>query len=191
MFSWFYFAHHPLCKNYSDEVLKINDYYFCRGCSEVYGTALFIILFSFFLEPIKTLNIFQFILIGILSIIPSFIGNIIHFKHRLIKDILRIILGLGLGIGVFSIIILPDIISKLSILLFMAIMYFIFKISRSNQESYLCPECTSFTDNACASYKRVFKTEGDYSRILSDYIQKRISLNKMAKFGFGNSHDEL
>ncbi|HKZ39523.1 MAG TPA: hypothetical protein VJ044_01095, partial [Candidatus Hodarchaeales archaeon] len=43
LFLPFWFSHHPLCRNYRKELLRVRGWYFCRGCTEVYSS-LFIAL---------------------------------------------------------------------------------------------------------------------------------------------------
>ena len=190
MFLWFFFSHHPLCKNYNKEILKIHGYYICKGCTEVYTASFLSVLFLVVFNPLKELNLIQIFLIGFLSIIPSLIGNFYHFKTRLVKDLIRITLGIGLGVGIFSFFAIPDLISKVEILIFMFIVYYVFKLTRSDQIGNLCPECSSFSPNACESFRKVFTAEGDYSRILSDYIQKKLTSSKFSEFGFKESIED-
>ena len=189
MFSWFSFSHHPLCKNFHSEVIPIKDIYLCKGCSEVYGFGFLTAIILFIINP--SMNFAQIFITLIISVIPSFIGNFIHFKKRIIKDAIRIILGFGLGIWISEVLIIPDFFEKFILKFIFVGIYILFKYSRSiqnvNSTLNLCSECHNFTENACPTYKKVFKTEGDYSRILSDYIQKKLTVNKMGRFGYHDS----
>ena len=194
MFAWFNFAHHPLCKNYNPEVFQINGMYFCKGCSEVYGSSFFVILFVAIFNPISYLTIDKLLIIAFITISPSLIGNFIHFKKRIVKDAIRIILGIGLGIGLSELVVVPDLVFKILIAIILLIFYYTFKFTHSrislNYHSNLCPDCKQFNDHACKPYKQVFATEGEYSRLLSDFIQKRLTINKIESLGFKKSMQE-
>ncbi len=188
MFAWFNFAHHPLCKNYKKEVITINGMYLCKGCTEVYSTGILTFLLVFLFNPLPPLNLVQLFLVGFIAVSPSILGNIIHFKHRIIKDIIRIMLGIGVGIALSEFLIIQDLVTKIGIVIIFLIIYYCFKFTRSKQiASYhndLCPDCTQFNEHACEPYKRVFVTEREYSRVLSDFIQKRLSANQLQGMGF-------
>ena len=190
MFAWFYFSHHPLCKNYRHEVINVNGLYLCKGCTEVYGSSLFIILLVALFNPFHYLNILQLLIIAILAVLPSVIGNIIHFKKRIIKDAIRIILGIGWGIALSSLFFNPSLVVKIEVFFVMIVIYFIFKFTRTFRglpyHDDLCENCMQFNEQACEPYKRVFVTEREYSRVLSDYIQERLSVNRIKGMGFNN-----
>lgn len=190
MFAWFYFAHHPLCKNYRQEVIEIKGMYLCKGCTEVYSSSFFVIFLVAIFNPLSSLNLFQLLIIAFLSIIPAIIGNIIHFKRRVIKDIIRIILGVGIGIGLSELLLFSDLVTKVVIIIIFLLIYYLFKFTRSKKNIIyhddLCSNCKQFTEQACESYKRVFVTEREYSRVISDFIQKRLSVNQIQSMGFKN-----
>ena len=188
MFAWFNFAHHPLCKNYNQEVFQINGMYVCKGCSEVYGFSFFVILLVAIFKPFSHFTITQLLIIAFITVSPSLIGNFIHFKKRIVKDAIRIILGIGLGIGLSELIVVADTIFKILIAIILLVFYFVFKFTRSsissNYHHNLCPDCKQFNGHACNPYKQVFATEGEYSRLLSNFIQKRLTINKIQSVGF-------
>ena len=191
MFAWFNFAHHPLCKNYQNEVFSINGMYLCKGCTEVYSSSIFIIILVALFNPLNYLHDFQLLLIALITAIPSFIGNFIHFKRRIIKDIIRIDLGIGIGIGLSELVLISDLLSKLVVFCVLIVIYGLFTITRSglnnSDNSELCSNCQQFNDQACEHYKQVFYTEREYSHVLSDFIQKNLTVNKIESFGFTNS----
>lgn len=188
MFGWFYFSHHPLCKNYGQEVFSINGMYICKGCTEVYAFTFITIVVVFILNLFHFLSVPILIVIALLSLAPSVIGNFYHFKVRIIKDFIRISLGIGIGIGLAQVIILPELIDKVLAVLVILLAYFTFRFTRTlpnnKQTIILCSNCEQFNDQSCENYKKVFKAEGDYSRIISDYIQKKLTENHNLQFGF-------
>ena len=196
MFGWFSFAHHPLCKNYRPEVIGVNGVYLCKGCTEVYGTGIVIILLVFIFTTLQRFSIPELTVIAFTTLIPSVIGNFIHFKKRIIKDIIRIDLGIGFGVALSQLFYAEGLMTKIFVLALLIIAYFVFTstrkyiISKDNytnkNQLHLCPNCEQFNDQACENYKRVFKSEGVYSRIISDFIQKKLTLNQIQSMGFGN-----
>ena len=190
MFAWFNFAHHPLCKNYRNEVFSCNGYFLCKGCTEVYSSGIIIMLFVTLFNPFYSFSVFQFSIIALVTALPSFIGILIHFRRRIIKDFIRIDLGIGLGIAFGEFVIIPDLFSKILIFFILLFIYSFYKTSRSRQNIYhdsnLCSNCRQFNEYACNSYKQVFNTEREYSHLLSDFIQKRLTINKMESMGFDN-----
>ena len=195
MFAWFNFAHHPLCKNYNQEVFQINGMYLCKGCSEVYVSTFFVILLIAIFKTSYHLTLYQLLIIAFISVIPSLLGNFIHFTRRIVKDSIRIILGIGLGIGLSELVIVPHIVSKIILAIILLVVYFVFKFTRShlipNYHSNLCSDCEQFNDHACEPYKQVFATEGKYSRVISDFIQKRLTINKIESFELKKSMEDL
>lgn len=194
MFSFFYFSHHPLCKNYRKEVFGIRGHYFCKGCSEVYGSVFLTIVLTFMVQSLQSFNLYSLLIIAILSILPSVIGNFYHFKIRIIKDFIRIILGIGLGIALSQVFFSPTLEGKIIVLVMILIAYFLFLFTRtrltSQHQYHLCPNCEQFNDQACSNYRRVFNAEGQYSRIISDYIQKKISSGYMMNLGYQQTLDD-
>lgn len=180
-FWWFTFSHHPICVNYQKEVFKIRHMFLCRGCTLFYLS--FIISFIFLtvndtLLEIDLINLF--ILTNILAF-PSFFGSIIKTKYRLIKDIYRIFLGIAISVPFITITQSSALMEKLFILILMIFYFTAFKIIRQNSstDNLLCDNCTNNISIACSNYKKVFETQRDHSRVISDYIQ-----NKLVKSNF-------
>lgn len=194
MFGWFSFAHHPLCKNYRHEVINVHGTYLCKGCTEVYGSSFLTILLVVIFTALQRFTIPELALIAFLTLIPSVIGNFYHFKRRIFKDIIRIALGIGLGIALSQLFYAEGLVTKIVVLALLIIAYFAFTITRKyiiSKESFtnrgqmqLCSNCEQFNEQACENYKRVFKSEGAYSRIISDFIQKKLSANQIQSMGF-------
>ena len=59
------------------------------------------------------------------------------------------------------------------------IFYYIFKIARRYSQKKifynLCDECSKFTADMCPLYQKQFEVERQYSRELSDLLQKKLS----------------
>ena len=169
-------SHHPLCQNFKNEVIEIRRIFVCRGCTFFYMSFVitFVILFAnttiFSVEPL-----YLFILVNILAF-PSFFGSYMKSKNRLIKDVYRIFLGMAVAFPLTAVILISSLVVKALIVIFITLYFFSFKIIRQKTHivDLLCEECENFTDNACINYRRVFKSQRDHSRVISDYLQKKL-----------------
>lgn len=194
MFGWFSFSHHPLCKNFRHEVIHVNGVYLCKGCTEVYGSGLLTILLVVMLTALQRFTLPELVFLAFLTLLPSVIGNFHHFKQRIFKDIIRITLGVGLGIALSQLFYADGLITKFLVLILLILAYFAFIFTRKyiiSKEAFsdrgqihLCPNCEQLNDQACENYKRAFNSEGAYSRIISDFIQKKLSTNQIQSMGF-------
>ena len=103
-------------------------------------------------------------------------------------------MGIGLGIAISQLYFYPTLEGKIFVLVLIILAYFTFIITRtylSNQhQAHLCPDCEQFNDQACSNYRRVFNAEGQYSRIISDYIQKKLSTSYMMNLGYKETLDD-
>ena len=193
LFNFFMFAHHPLCKNYYSEVIFVNKLAFCRGCTEVYISTLIIVVLSFVINPFKqqpALNIFFIVLI---ITIPTWVAAIHPFNQRLYKDIARISLGIAFGIALSKLVLSSSWIEKGGIIIAILSIYYIFKKTRyytqKNAKQNLCEGCVEFTSNICPLYKKQFEAERQYSRELSDFLQKKLSWESIKTQIVKKTHD--
>ncbi|MBW1692433.1 MAG: hypothetical protein JRJ70_17175 [Deltaproteobacteria bacterium] len=98
-------SHHPHCKYYSKDVLKIGKYRFCWGCIVTYPTMVSSMILFLLLDFQNKFAWWEFVIAGIIFGSYEFIslwrkGS--GLRHRIIK----FLLGIGLAlttIGVFTI----------------------------------------------------------------------------------------
>ncbi|MHA2225011.1 MAG: hypothetical protein ACXAC8_07390 [Candidatus Hodarchaeales archaeon] len=183
LFSPYILAHHPLCDKYKQEVFLFWKLNFCRGCTLLFSTT---IVFSLFLIIFNPLNIFTlvevfFIVIGVTS--PTWIGLIHSFQNRRIKDLLRILLGVGWSIAIAEIWLQPMWIDKFLIFILMIGFWYVFfqlrRLQTSIGQNTLCSSCDEFSDKVCIGFKKQHEAENIYSRELSDFLQQKLTWNEV------------
>lgn len=174
----FYFSHHPLCKNYRQEIVKIGSWSICRGCLCVYSAMLLSLLITVFVNPFISFSLNKKFFLVLIVSSPTWIGLIFEINNRIIKDFLRSSLGLGWGIALGELLVQPTWSNKLIIFLLMVIFLLVFRRLRSFQTSrkgiFLCENCSELNINACSDYKKKFEAERQYSREISDYLQQKL-----------------
>lgn len=107
-FSELYLSHHPICDCYKNHYFKIGPVYLCVGCTSFFsGSTIFLLLY--FLLP----TIFQDK--PLVIIIPGFIGIILALiqlwwrpEKKIIKILLRFMLGWAMGAFFGLIILIPS-----------------------------------------------------------------------------------
>lgn len=186
----FYFSHHPLCKNYRQEIVKIGSWSICRGCLCVYSAMLLSLLITVFVNPFVSFSLDKKFFLVLIVSSPTWIGFIFEINNRIIKDFLRSSLGFGWGIALGELMLQPTWSNKLIIFLLMVIFLLVFRKLRSFQTSrkvfHLCENCTKLNINACSDYKKKFEAERQYSREISDFLQQKLVWDDIQK-GLQNS----
>ncbi|MHA1303219.1 MAG: hypothetical protein ACTSPI_05905 [Candidatus Heimdallarchaeaceae archaeon] len=97
-------AHHPDCTHFREHVYVIKGYRICRGCFKFYlGLFLGILLFSIlpFFVYLDSWNLF---FIVCLTFIPTPIAIFIE-PFRIVKDIVRLILGISTAASIAIVVI--------------------------------------------------------------------------------------
>ncbi|MFX0124396.1 MAG: hypothetical protein ACFFAE_12210 [Candidatus Hodarchaeota archaeon] len=181
----FYFSHHPLCNNYRQEVLKIGAWYICRGCFCVYVSTLFSLLMTVFVDPFNTYSLSEVFFIVLIVSSPTWIAFLFNFQNRIIKDLIRISLGLGWGIALGELWLQPSWSDKFVIFLLMFIFWFIFRKSRNFQTRrktiIMCQNCVDLNNKACLGYSKQIEAERLYSREVSDFLQQKLNWDDIQK----------
>jgi hypothetical protein len=97
----------------------------------------------------------------------------------LIKDIYRILLGVAVSIPFVTIIQIQPLEEKTLIILILFLYFMTFKIIRQNSSinNNLCEDCDKFTESACTNYRYVFESQREHSRVISDFLQKKLVNN--------------
>ncbi|MHA1992029.1 MAG: hypothetical protein ACW981_10715 [Candidatus Hodarchaeales archaeon] len=178
-FGWFIFSHHPLCTNFRKEVFKIKRFFFCRGCAFFYSSLFLSFIYLLANDNFIDIGLFNLFIITNILAFPSFFGLIIKTNFRLIKDIYRILLGVAVSIPFVTIIHARFLEEKIMILLLLFLYFITFKIVSQNSSinNFLCEDCDKFTENACINYRYVFESQREHSRVISDFLQKKLVNN--------------
>lgn len=175
----FHFAHHPLCSDYRQEVFHIGSWFICRGCIWTYSSALITLLVTSLIDPFSNFSLFEVFLIVLGVISPAWIGLVHSFHSRMIKDVIRISLGVGWGIALAELWLVKLWIDKIIIFLFIIMFLVVFqrmkRLQSSKNEMKLCKDCSELTENACLDFKKQFEAERLYSREISDLLQQKLN----------------
>ncbi len=101
--SW---AHHPPCSVFRDHVYEIKGYLICRGCFNFYlGITIGIILFAIII-PLLHMSVWTLFFIILLTFLPTPIVIFIE-PFRIVKDIVRLILGISSAASLVLVIYTP------------------------------------------------------------------------------------
>ncbi|MHA2054558.1 MAG: hypothetical protein ACW99F_13260 [Candidatus Hodarchaeales archaeon] len=181
----FYFAHHSLCNNYSQEVFKIGSWFICRGCALVYCSAVISFMGSVLFNPFRIFSLMEIFFLVLIISSPTWFGFIFPLRNRRIKDMIRISMGFGWGIALAEIWLQPLWSDKIIILLLMITFLVIFqqirKFKTSRTSLVLCDNCKELNSDACEGFKNQFEAERLYSRELSDFLQQQLTWSDVQK----------
>ena len=150
-------AHHPLCWHFRNHTIRINNLHLCLGCTGFYSgfiIGFLIILFS----SINQLAWEFLIFIGLVLYIPTILRLLnLPFFNSSRKDLrifFRLLLGLGVTIGLVSIFKAPNyLLSGIQILLGIGL-YFGIGIKRAlSKDLWMeCEECTFSPSPYCPGF---------------------------------------
>ncbi|MHA2174056.1 MAG: hypothetical protein ACXACP_12165 [Candidatus Hodarchaeales archaeon] len=181
----FYFAHHSLCNNYSQEVFKIGSWFICRGCALVYSSAVISFLGSVLFNPFRIFSLMEVFFLVLIISSPTWLGFIFPLRNRRMKDMIRISMGFGWGIALAEIWLQPLWSDKIIILLLMITFLVIFqqirKFKTSRTSLVLCDNCKELNNDACEGFRSQFEAERLYSRELSDFLQQQLTWSDVQK----------
>jgi hypothetical protein len=139
------------------------------------------LIVNLLLDPFANFSLFEVFYIVLLVSSPTWFGFLFHVERRIVKDLLRISMGLGWGIALAELLLQPSWIDKIIIFLIIVGFLLIFQRLRKRQTrrsaSLLCDNCRELNDNACSGYKYQYEAERLYSRELSDFLQQKLSWN--------------
>jgi uncharacterized membrane protein len=156
-------AHHPICWQFREHLIRINGWNLCLGCTGFYSgflLATIIILFGF----LDSLSWMQLVILAIFFYLPTMLrlGNITLFNpsHRNIRISLRGLLGVGIAIGIFSIINAPSFELQIFQIILGSLFYGIltFKRYRTGPKEWdsLCETCTFTRNIKCPGMEPLF-----------------------------------
>ncbi len=178
-----HFAHHPLCNGFKSEIYSINvlnrTYYICRGCSWVTVSTLFSFLVIILVNPLISLTAFEKIILILLITSPTWLGVLYSFQNRILKDLIRGLLGIGFGIALGELILTPYFLLKIYIFGFIIAFLYIFssirkRLSQGKTQS-ICLNCQERNLAICEGFKQQVEAQRKYSEELSNYIQEKSS----------------
>lgn len=137
-------SHHPSCNFYDNHVIKIprlKNYPFCLGCSGFYPSMILALILSFFGILGKEWGFL--VVISLFFFFPTVIRFfiVIPSKRKVLRFVSKIFLGLGVGIGFYSIIIAPNLIYSILQVLFGLVIYIGMAHQRSNDPYPECDPC--------------------------------------------------
>lgn len=129
-------------------------------------------------NPLISFSLVEVFFLVLIVSSPTWIGFFFEVNNRIVKDFLRISLGLGWGIALGELLLQPSWSDKFVIFLIMIMFWYLFRKIRSYQTSkkaiILCENCDELNDDTCPDYKKKFEAEREYSRELSDFLQQKL-----------------
>ncbi len=156
-------AHHPTCWQYREHLIRMKGWSFCLGCTGFYSGVILGTIFIFFglLQEIKWLGLVS---LAILLYLPTMLRlvNIPLFNSssRKLRIIFRGLLGIGIAIGILSIIRAPSLeIQFFQVfigLLFYGIISYV-RVKKGPKEwDVLCETCTFTRNTNCPGMNPLF-----------------------------------
>ena len=149
LFLPFYLAHHPLCNDFKQEVFTLGTWRICHGCTFVYSSVLLTFLSILWINPFANLTIYESFWLVIAITAPTWLALFHKFKHRVLKDIARITLGIGWGIAGAEVVLRPILLEKLFFLLSIGLVYLVFRTLKHRQAhkypDQVCINCQDST----------------------------------------------
>ena len=92
-FSPVYLSHHPNCRHYRDDVIKIRGMKICGGCFFLYSGLILTILTLFLMGQYRTLDPLKIALVGFCLMMPLVIQTFIHFSSVFLRRCVRFLMG--------------------------------------------------------------------------------------------------
>lgn len=170
----YYFAHHPLCEDYSQEVISSGQWVICRGCAFTYTSLLIFAISDLVFQPFQKLNLYEGIFLSLLITSPVWIGLFYSFQSRIIKDLFRIVLGAGWGISLVEMWLRPWWPDKIVIILGIISFWLVFiriRRSRLRKRTSLCNACPQKTDTPCDGFKQQIDAEKRFNREVDSFLR--------------------
>lgn len=104
-------AHHPLCQYYQNHVIRVNHLALCLGCTGFYsglGIGIFILLISNMKHFVWEILVFIALILYTPTILRLLNFPLFNSSRKSFRFIYRFLLGLGVSVGFFSILIVPN-----------------------------------------------------------------------------------
>lgn len=178
LFLPFFFTHHPLCNDFKQEIFSLGTWRICRGCTFVYSSAIVAFLFVVWLNPFTTFSVIEIFGLVMGNTSPTWLALFHKFKHRVLKDIARITLGIGWGMAIGEVILRPILLEKLFFLLSIGLIYLVFRTLKHRQAhkhpDQVCINCQESTRTSCVGTEQLLEAERTFSREYSDYLQQNL-----------------
>ncbi len=156
-------AHHPICWQYREHLIRIRGWSLCLGCTGFYS-GLFLGFLLILLGLLDNIKWFGLVLLAILLYLPTLfrLANIKGFitTKRYLRILFRELLGIGIAVGIFSIWRAPSFeIQVLQVLIGISFYAFItFKRIKSGSKEWddLCATCTFDRNAKCPGMEPLF-----------------------------------
>ena len=148
----FRWAHKPLCNHFKKDIILLGNMYLCRSCVFTYFGIFVGTGFTIF-SKISSYNISIFLVALLLIILPLSHPVIYKKTPRLLKDMLRLNLGIMISFSILLLlyyqkITLPLVIIGISIPFCKA-----YYQKRSTRKIKFCEECSEYqTESICSGY---------------------------------------
>lgn len=140
-------AHHPCCKEFDDDIIKVGEIRICIGCIIFIPFVLLTITFLFG-DLLKLGRNYHFFgATGIILGTAQIFSLLLHIRRKIFKVMVKISLGIGVGFVLYSIHLLPvKNIHKFVILMLCMTLASLLEILKVFRMKKRCEECDSYPD---------------------------------------------
>jgi len=133
-------SHHPLCGRFNDHMIDLAGRKVCLGCLFVYPSMVVTLIFIAILTHFYTINY----IISLEFAIITFLINLLRIKqikNKIFSILLRIDLGISLGLAIYTIWVAPVWIPKLVVIYFVVQVASVYIFYRGLKALKTCENC--------------------------------------------------
>ncbi len=136
-------SHHPNCEQYDDDVYHISKYRLCIGCFTFYPTIVVTVVLTLLFVELTIPNLILLFFISFLFFTPIFLNVLGLTKLKFIKISSKLLIGIGVGFFVVSVLFLPLLHFLVRIVLLFEVNFFIGVIAyiRARRMQKECKQC--------------------------------------------------
>ncbi|MFW9853512.1 MAG: hypothetical protein ACFFFG_00530 [Candidatus Thorarchaeota archaeon] len=130
-------------------------------------------LIDFFFQPFKKIALVEGLFLVLLLTGPVWIGLFYSFQSRIVKDILRIVLGSGWGISIGELWLRPWMPDKMVIALGIVSFWVLFvqiRKIRNKKNIKFCSTCPQRTYTVCDGFKRQYEAEIQFNQEIDTFL---------------------
>lgn len=151
-------SHHPNCEKFQDHVYHMGKHKLCIGCFTFYPTVLITIIITILFIELSLYNIFLLFFIAHLFFIPIILNILGLTKYKILKILSKVSIGIGVGLYIVSILLIPFIHIIIKILLLLQINWYLGVIAYIRNKHIIkkCAECEYKGDwSSCPAMKTI------------------------------------
>ena len=150
-------SHHPNCEYFSKHVYHVRKYRLCIGCFTFYPSIAITIIFTLLFIDLNYFNLLLIFNLSYIFMLPVILNFLKLTKFRVLKIFSKISLGIGIGLYIVAIFVLPfHILIKIFTILEINIFVGVIAYIRSIHIQKECKKCDYQGDwDSCPGMKPV------------------------------------